>query len=35
ALLSPFYEIVWDDVETHKFKKISHHLQRIKAFKQS
>ncbi|AAK02909.1 alpha/beta hydrolase YcfP [Pasteurella multocida] len=34
ALLSPFYEIVWDDVETHKFKKISHHLQRIKAFKQ-
>lgn len=21
ALLSPFYEIVWDDVETHKFKK--------------
>lgn len=32
--LSPFYEIVWDEVETHKFKKISHHLQKIKAFKQ-
>ncbi|MGC7560691.1 alpha/beta hydrolase YcfP [Pasteurella sp. PK-2025] len=31
--LSPFYEIVWDELETHKFKKISQHLQRIKAFK--
>ncbi|GJH42793.1 alpha/beta hydrolase YcfP [Pasteurella canis] len=34
-VLSPFYEIIWDEVETHKFKKISHHLQKIKAFKQS
>ncbi|WP_424404740.1 alpha/beta hydrolase YcfP [Pasteurella sp. PK-2025] len=33
--LSPFYEIVWDELETHKFKKISQHLQRIKAFKQA
>lgn len=32
--LSPFYEIVWDEEETHKFKKISQHLQRIKAFKE-
>ncbi|KGQ70749.1 hypothetical protein A1D23_12335 [Chelonobacter oris] len=31
--LSPFYEIVWDETESHKFKKISHHLQRIAEFK--
>ncbi|WP_275895276.1 YqiA/YcfP family alpha/beta fold hydrolase, partial [Vibrio cholerae] len=24
---------VWDDTQTHKFKKISHHLQVMKAFK--
>lgn len=34
-VLLPFYEIVWDTKETHKFKQISHHLQRIKAFKNS
>lgn len=34
-LLLPFYEIVWDTKETHKFKQISHHLQRIKTFKNS
>ncbi|KAB8313322.1 alpha/beta hydrolase [Erwinia endophytica] len=33
AALDPFYEIVWDEVEGHKFKNISSHLQRIKAFK--
>ncbi|MEE3608057.1 alpha/beta hydrolase YcfP [Avibacterium paragallinarum] len=32
-VLSPFYEIVWDDNEGHKFKKISQHLQQIRAFK--
>ncbi len=32
--LSPYYEIVWDENETHKFKKISQHLQRMKAFKE-
>ncbi len=32
--LSPYYPVVWDEQETHKFKKISHHLQAIKAFKQ-
>lgn len=32
--LSPYYSIHWDEKETHKFKKISHHLQTIKAFKQ-
>lgn len=31
--LHPFYEIVWDEEQTHKFKNISPHLQRIKAFK--
>ena len=31
--LSPFYEIVWDKTESHKFKKISQHLQRLKQFK--
>ncbi len=32
--LEPYYEIIWDDTQTHKFKKISHHLQAMKAFKQ-
>ena len=32
-VLSPFYEIIWDESESHKFKKISHHLQKLKAFK--
>jgi len=31
--LHPFYEIVWDETEGHKFKNISPHLKRIKAFK--
>ncbi|PJG83401.1 alpha/beta hydrolase YcfP [Caviibacterium pharyngocola] len=31
--LSPFYDVVWDENETHKFKKIAHHLQRLKVFK--
>jgi predicted esterase YcpF (UPF0227 family) len=31
--LQPFYEIVWDDDASHKFKNIAPHLQRIKAFK--
>ncbi|MEA5103211.1 alpha/beta hydrolase YcfP [Pantoea sp. S18] len=33
AYLQPFYEIIWDDVASHKFKNIAPHLQRIKAFK--
>ncbi|ANS42386.1 alpha/beta hydrolase YcfP [Serratia inhibens] len=32
-LLHNYYEIVWDEQQTHKFKNISPHLQRIKAFK--
>ncbi|WP_318465988.1 alpha/beta hydrolase YcfP [Photobacterium leiognathi] len=31
--LDQFYDIMWDENETHKFKKISQHLQKIKAFK--
>ncbi|TCK01887.1 hypothetical protein EV694_0521 [Volucribacter psittacicida] len=34
-LLSPFYEVIWDEQESHKFKKISQHLQKIKVFKQA
>lgn len=32
-LLHKYYEIVWDEQQTHKFKNLSPHLQRIKAFK--
>ena len=32
-LLHHYYEIIWDEEQTHKFKNISPHLQRIKAFK--
>jgi len=31
--LQHFYEIIWDEVQSHKFSNISPHLQRIKAFK--
>ncbi len=31
--LKDYYNIVWDERETHKFKNISAHLQAIKAFK--
>lgn len=34
-VLGDFYKIIWDDKETHKFKKISQHLQTIKAFKET
>lgn len=33
--LAPYYSIVWDEQQPHKFPEISQHLQRIKAFKQS
>ncbi len=33
AELEAYYQIIWDDTQTHKFKKISHHLQAMKAFK--
>ncbi|CFQ28645.1 MULTISPECIES: alpha/beta hydrolase YcfP [Yersinia] len=31
--LHPYYEIVWDEKQSHKFKDLSPHLQRVKAFK--
>jgi predicted esterase YcpF (UPF0227 family) len=31
--LSDYYDVTWDETQTHKFKKISQHLQAIKAFK--
>lgn len=31
--LHSYYEIVWDEKQGHKFKDLSPHLQRIKAFK--
>ncbi len=33
--LAPYYEIIWDETQGHKFKKISQHLQAMKAFKQA
>ncbi|MDD9194902.1 alpha/beta hydrolase YcfP [Aliivibrio sp. S3MY1] len=33
--LEPYYQIIWDENETHKFKKISQHLQVMKAFKEA
>ncbi|TKI07713.1 alpha/beta hydrolase YcfP [Martelella alba] len=32
-VLKPYYEIIWDEEQTHKFKSISPHLARIQAFK--
>ena len=32
--LSPYYEIVWDSVQTDKFKSIAAHLPTIKTFKE-
>ncbi|AKJ42033.1 UPF0227 protein [Pragia fontium] len=33
-VLNPYYNIIWDENQAHKFKQISPHLQTIKAFKQ-
>lgn len=33
--LDDYYDIIWDETQTHKFKKISQHLQTIKAFKET
>lgn len=32
SALSPYYPVFWDDEQSHKFKSISAHLQRIKNF---
>lgn len=34
SLLHPYYDIVWDEEQTHKFSQISQHLYNIKSFKQ-
>jgi predicted esterase YcpF (UPF0227 family) len=31
--LKEYYDIIWDEQQSHKFKDLSSHLQRIKAFK--
>ena len=31
--LEDYYDLIWDEKESHKFKKISQHLQAMKAFK--
>ncbi|CAM3557605.1 hypothetical protein VA7868_00995 [Vibrio aerogenes CECT 7868] len=31
--LSDYYDIIWDDEQSHKFKKISHHLKAVDTFK--
>lgn len=31
--LSDYYDVTWDETQTHKFKKISQHLQAMKVFK--
>ena len=33
AELSPYYSLIWDEAQPHKFPKISHHLQAMKTFK--
>ncbi|WP_395755035.1 alpha/beta hydrolase YcfP [Edwardsiella ictaluri] len=33
GLLAPYYDVVWDEQQGHKFSSLSPHLQRIRAFK--
>jgi len=33
AELEDYYDIIWDETQTHKFKKLSQHLQTMKTFK--
>jgi len=33
--LVPYYPIIWDKIQMHKFKSISQHLKNIQSFKQS
>ncbi|MEF1255152.1 alpha/beta hydrolase YcfP [Vibrio sp. M260112] len=35
AELEDYYDIIWDETQSHKFKKISQHLKMIEAFKKS
>lgn len=34
-VLAPYYDIIWDDIESHEFNKFSQYILRIKAFKNS
>lgn len=34
-VLAPYYDIIWDDIETHEFNKFSQYILQIKAFKNS
>ena len=33
--LAPYYDIIWDDIETHEFNKFSQYILQIKAIKNS
>ncbi|MCE0492864.1 alpha/beta hydrolase YcfP [Vibrio salinus] len=33
--LDRYYSVIWDETQTHKFKKISQHLKEIQSFKES
>jgi predicted esterase YcpF (UPF0227 family) len=33
AVLSPFYQVIWDDEQSHKFKDITGHLKMLKVFR--
>lgn len=33
--LAPYYDIIWDDIESHEFNKFSQYILQIKAFKNS
>ncbi|MCI7354356.1 MAG: alpha/beta hydrolase YcfP [[Actinobacillus] rossii] len=34
-VLAPYYDIIWDDIETHEFNKFSQYVLQIKEFKNS
>lgn len=34
AELAPYYPLIWDEAQGHKFSQISHHLAYLKSFKQ-
>ncbi|WP_293731474.1 alpha/beta hydrolase YcfP [uncultured Actinobacillus sp.] len=34
-VLAPYYDIIWDDIESHEFNKFSQYILQIKAFKNS
>ena len=34
-VLAPYYDIIWDDIDSHEFNKFSQYILQIKAFKNS